>query len=199
MLICVVIALLQEGPIDVANLWLVAYILKKVSQLAFCGVISSISVSLLFISGFICILHYSTAVLAGVLITIAALVTDVKLSFLVYIVVSIVSLFTVLNKEVVFFYIFFGGIYPQILVLSHKIKNILFKFIFKTAAILILSLILNFVFLSLLTPSLKNSHNNLFIINLVFIFSIFALYDRFLHVFIKFHFPYIKNKFFKNI
>ncbi len=200
--ICAANVVLLEARIDVAKAFLGSFLLKKISQLAFCGIASSISVSLLFLSSLVCFLQYSITVLSGVLIVMVALVSNLKNSFLVYMVVSIISLFFVLNKEVVFLYIFFVGFYPQTFVLSYKIKNKILRFSFKLAVLLALSLFLNLVFLCLFTPYAEQNkimENNLFILNSLYVLFTLMLYDRFLHFFVTHHFTYIKNRFFKNM
>lgn len=134
--------------------------------------------------------------MSGVLITIVAVKTDEKLAFLVYLVVSISSIFILPTKNVAFIYIFFIGYYPIVRLFLEKIK---FKFLtiaIKTIIFLTISIICNIIFLFVFEIKTKNFFLEFKIGVFVLFFSI-MVYDNFLVTFIKRYYSVLEERIFR--
>ena len=139
---------------------------------------------------------YLICCMSGVLITIVAVKTDEKLAFLVYLVVSISSIFILPTKNVAFIYIFFIGYYPIVRLFLEKIK---FKFLtiaIKTIIFLTISIICNIIFLFVFEIKTKNFFLEFKIGVFVLFFSI-MVYDNFLVTFIKRYYSVLEERIFR--
>lgn len=93
---------------------------------AFGGIITALSILILFLANVFPTLSYTLPALAGVLLLIFVKEADKKWSFMVYLSVSTLSLILISNKEVAILYIFFFGYY---VILKDIIENRFFSFV----------------------------------------------------------------------
>lgn len=99
---------------------------NNTSLTALGGIISALSVFIMFLSGIIPFLTYVIPALSGLLLIITIKETDLKWSFFIYTAVSILSLLVVADKESAVMYTFFFGYYPIVKeVIDRKIKSFL--------------------------------------------------------------------------
>lgn len=117
---------------------------------AFGGIITALSILILFLANVFPTLSYTLPALAGALLLILVKEADKKWSFMVYLSVSTLSLILISNKEAAILYIFFFGYY---VILKDIIENIIenrfssfVKWIFKFAVFNI-SIFLAFIIL----------------------------------------------------
>ncbi|MDE5600820.1 MAG: hypothetical protein K2I60_04300, partial [Oscillospiraceae bacterium] len=101
--------------------------MKGTKQLAFCGIISAISVALMFISGIFSFLSYAIPGICGALLIMVMIDISKSKSFLIYIVVGVLSLLIVANKTSVLAYILLLGYYPILKFFIENIKNTFFE------------------------------------------------------------------------
>ncbi len=157
--------------------------MKKSVKTAMAGIISALSVVLLFLGGTIWILAYIMPMLTGMLSIILIKSLNKKTALIVYICVSILSIILLPDKECALTYIFFFGYYPIIKESISKIKNkfisIMLRFLIFNAAIISSQLICVYVFLIPFDDFLGKWG----IIILIFAANIvFALYEKLLDV-----------------
>lgn len=106
---------------------------NKTYTLAFSSVIAALSLVFMFITTFIPVGTYALPCFAGALLAAVVLEAGYISASLVYIVVSVLSLILVSDKEAVLYYIAFLGFYPIVKGLLERIKNRLVQYIFKVA------------------------------------------------------------------
>lgn len=87
-------------------------VLKNTALTALGGVISALSVFIMFLSGIFPFLTYVIPVFSGLLIIVLVREVDLKWAFFVYCAVSILSLLMVADKESAVMYACFFGYYP---------------------------------------------------------------------------------------
>ena len=98
----------------------------KSIKIALGGVIAALSVVLMMTSGVITSLGYTVPMIAGLLLMVLVMEFGTRFTFLVYIAVSIISIFILGNKESAILYISFFGYYPIIKsIFEKKLKKIL--------------------------------------------------------------------------
>ena len=98
----------------------------KSIKIALGGVIAALSVVLMMTSGVVSSLGYAVPMIAGLLLMVLVMEFGTRFTFLVYIAVSIISMFVLGNKESAILYISFFGYYPIIKsIFEKKLKNIL--------------------------------------------------------------------------
>ena len=105
--------------------------LKNSLKLTYCGVITAISVVIMFFTSLIPIGLYVLPAIAGYIITSVKKEINFKWAFLTYIAVSIVSLMLVAEKESVLMFIFFFGYYPILKFKIDEYKSKVIKIILK--------------------------------------------------------------------
>lgn len=93
---------------------------------AFGGIITALSILILFLANVFPTLSYTLPALAGALLLILVKEADKKWSFMVYLSVSTLSLILISNKEAAILYIFFFGYY---VILKDIIENHFFSFV----------------------------------------------------------------------
>lgn len=103
-------------------------------RISFCGIISALSIVLMLLTAIIPVGTYAIPAIAGVLITMVVIEYGCKWATSVYIVVSILSLFFVLDKEAASYYILLFGYYPIIkAIFEYRIKNKFVQYVLKFA------------------------------------------------------------------
>ncbi len=99
---------------------------KKSAKTALGGIITALSVVLMFMTSVIPTLTYALPAAAGFLITLVVIEIDKKWAVGVYAAVSILSILLVADKEAALMYIFFFGYYPILkAVFEKKFKSVL--------------------------------------------------------------------------
>lgn len=113
---------------------------------AFGGIITALSILILFLANVFPTLSYTLPALAGALLLILVKEADKKWSFMVYLSVSTLSLILISNKEAAILYIFFFGYYVILKDIIEKRFSSFIKWIFKFAVFNI-SIFLAFIIL----------------------------------------------------
>lgn len=113
---------------------------------AFGGIITALSILILFLANVFPTLSYTLPALAGALLLILVKEADEKWSFMVYLSVSTLSLILISNKEAAILYIFFFGYYVILKDIIEKRFSSFIKWIFKFAVFNI-SIFLAFIIL----------------------------------------------------
>lgn len=98
----------------------------KCYRVALGGVISSLCILAMFLTGVAPFLYLTLPMIAGALITIIVVEVNASWAMLTYIAVSLLSIFVTFDKEAALIFILFFGHYP---VLKHKIEKIPIKFL----------------------------------------------------------------------
>lgn len=102
-------------------------------RVAFGGVISSLALLMMFMSGLIPTATFALPAMAGVAIMTLMIEFDLKTAFISYLAVSFLSLILVVDKEAVLVFIFLFGHYPMIKSIIEDKTNIIIGYILKTA------------------------------------------------------------------
>lgn len=97
--------------------------MKKSKQTAAAGVLSALSVVLMFFGSVVSVLSYIMPLLSGLLMIIAVESINRKTALSIYACVSLLSLFLLSDKECALLYAAFFGYYPIIRSELDKIKN----------------------------------------------------------------------------
>lgn len=105
--------------------------MKSTSFIALGGILTALSIFIMFWSSVFPVLAYTLPAFAGALLLIMVKEAEKKWSIMVYIAVGILSLIVVSNKEAVVLYIFFFGYYSILKeVIENRFTSII-KWIFK--------------------------------------------------------------------
>lgn len=119
------------------------------AKIAFCGMMSALSVVLLLSGGLIPIATYCSPMISGVLLLPILLEYGKKTAWTAFASVALLVLFMGADKEAAFFYLFLGH-YPILKWEFDRVKyksfRILIKILFFNASIICMYLILGFVF-----------------------------------------------------
>lgn len=105
--------------------------MKKSKQTAAAGVLSALSVVLMFFGSVVSVLSYIMPLLSGLLMIIAMESINRKTALSIYACVSLLSLFLLSDKECALLYAAFFGYYPIIRSELDKIKNRLLLWIMR--------------------------------------------------------------------
>ena len=105
--------------------------MKNTFKIAFCAVISALSVVFMFLTGIIPIGTYALPCIAGAVLCAVVIECGYPAAFSVYIVSSVLSFFIAGDKEAVLYYALFLGCYPVIKGLIEKIRYTILQWIFK--------------------------------------------------------------------
>lgn len=100
-------------------------------KIALGGIISSLCLVCMFMTGVFPVLYIVLPMIAGVLMMIMNEEVDTKWAFLTYIATSIISLFVTFDKEAAFLYILLFGHYPIIKGYIDKLRSFPLRFIIK--------------------------------------------------------------------
>lgn len=105
---------------------------KKTFNIALCGVISALGVVIMMITAIVPTATYAMPAMAGLIATVIVIEVNKKYALASYLVVSILSLLLVPDKEAVAFYILFFGYYPIYKqIIESKIKFRLLQWLLK--------------------------------------------------------------------
>lgn len=94
--------------------------LKNTSKIAFAGMLSALTVTVMFATALLPFMTYALPAIAGFIITIAVLELGETWAWMVFGAVSFICLFLVPDKEAVMIYVFFFGYYP---ILKRKLES----------------------------------------------------------------------------
>ena len=153
---------------------------------------SAISLFILFFSSFMAIFSLAVAEFCGIFVFLIILMYNRKYGICVYLVVISSSIFFVPNKESVFLYIFFFGLYPILYFNLNKIKNKALKIISKLAFFSMFSLIINLIFFYIFS-FYENVGSYVFILYFFCFLAAFFVFDYCLLKFIVFYQFTLKN------
>lgn len=123
--------------------------MKSTKKIALCGVISALSVVLMFLGSVVSIFAYASPIIAGLALIICVKSINKSSAVTVYIAVSLISLFLLPDKESSLVYIFFFGYYPIIKESIDKLNSVIrfaLKFIIFNFGIVISQIICVYVF-----------------------------------------------------
>ncbi len=163
---------------------------------ALCGMTTSISVSLMFLTGILPALTYTLPAFAGAILIILVIELGNKWAFMSYVSVSILSIFLAADKEAALIFIAFFGYYP---ILKNNIEKIKNKFLRILLKLLTFNFSMSiFIFLTIKLISFPRDITELMYLPiywfvLIFINFIFILYDYVLSGFIIKYNKTIKN------
>ena len=105
---------------------------KKVSyKVSLGGIISALSLSLMFLTGFMPFLVYLIPALTGAMLIIVYVEINAKWAFFTYVSVAVLCLFITPDKEAGLLYILLLGYYPLIKMFIEKISNKVLEWIIK--------------------------------------------------------------------
>ncbi len=153
---------------------------KKTFNLAFCAVLSGLSVALMFLTGLIPIGTYAAPCIVGVLLCAAVIECGYAGALCVYAVSSVLSFLLSADKEAVLYYIAFFGLYPILKGIIERIKPIwlqyMVKLVFFNAAMVAI------FFIGINVLGIPKESFNLFGIYLPWVFLlvgnvVFVIYD----------------------
>lgn len=99
---------------------------RQSTKVALCGIISSVSVVLMFMTGLVPFLTYTLPAVSGALLAIIVIEINKKWATGAYIAISLLSLLIVADKEAAMFFVAFFGYYPIIKeVIEDKLPKVL--------------------------------------------------------------------------
>lgn len=114
--------------------------MKQSSKTALGGIVSALSVILMFMTAVMPFMTYALPMLAGILLIFMVIEINKKWAFVVYVAVSLLAVFVVPDKEAATFYIAFFGYYPIIKSTLEKhlprVAEWIVKFVIFNAAVL---------------------------------------------------------------
>ena len=156
--------------------------MKRTSKVALGGVVSSLSLLFMFLTGVIPFATYALPAISGALLIIIVVEYNYKWAYLVYISVSILSVFISPEKDAAAFFIAFFGHYPITKCLLEKIKNrfveYMLKFLTFNACVISAFTIIVFIFrMNEILSDLGTIGIYGLIIALVLINIVFIIYD----------------------
>lgn len=106
-------------------------IIKKSTQVAVGGLSSALCLLIMFMTGLIPFATYALPAMAGIVLIAVVIENGVRTSVLVYLAVSILSVFIVPDREAAVMFIFFFGYYPIIKSKLERIKPRLLEYLVK--------------------------------------------------------------------
>lgn len=92
-------------------------------RIAFCGVISALSVVLMFLTGLVPIATLAIPAIAGCFLIPVVVETNVKWGFGTYATVAVLSFLIAPDRQAALFYVFIFGYYPVLFAVLGKIKK----------------------------------------------------------------------------
>lgn len=107
---------------------------RRTFNLALCGIISALGVTVLMLTLIVPIATYACSAFAGMLITVLVIECNKKWAISSFIVVSIISAIIVPDKEAVVFYILLFGYYPIVKeIIEGSVGNMFLQLVTKVA------------------------------------------------------------------
>ncbi|MDD3429442.1 MAG: hypothetical protein PHG02_05505 [Oscillospiraceae bacterium] len=98
---------------------------------ATCGVMGALSAAIMFIGGILPLATYTAPAISGIFLLPVALELGLRSGFMMYAVVSLLSLFVVADKEMALTFIFFLGFYPLLKQIFDKIDKKTLRIVIK--------------------------------------------------------------------
>lgn len=175
---------------------------KTTFNMALCGIISALSVSIMIFTAIIPVATYALPALAGIIAVILVIEVNCKWAMASYFVVSVVSLLIVPDKEAVVLYILFFGYYPILKqAIESHINHHTLQMILKTLAFTVSAVI--FYFVTIFVLGVPNEEYEIFGVNLPILFLIagifiFLMYDFSLTSVITTYVSRFRDKIFKH-
>lgn len=124
--------------------------MKKSIVIAFSGIFTALSVVLLYFGGIVWIFSYIVPLLSSFIVMIAKKSFNLRTSLIIYISVSIISIFILPDKECALLYVMFFGYYPiikdNIEKFKSKILSIIFKFVLFNFSIVLAEIVCIYLF-----------------------------------------------------
>lgn len=106
--------------------------LKKSYKVAFSGVVAALSAALMFLTGLIPFGTYAIPALAGMVLVAVVIELGYKFAFMVYVVVSVLSVFLAPDKEAAVLFILFLGFYPILKgIIEGKLRSKVLQYLIK--------------------------------------------------------------------
>ena len=154
------------------------------ARIAFCGMMSALSIVFMLSGGLIPIATYCSPMISGVLLLPVLIEYGKKAAWTSYACVALLSLFMGTDKEAAFFFLFLGN-YPilkwEFDRIKHKGARFLAKLLYFNAAVIVMYLILGFVFnMDALIQEFAQMGTLLLIVFLAMLNACLFLYDRLL-------------------
>lgn len=102
-------------------------------RVALGGIVSSLCLFAMFLTGIFPVLYLLLPMVAGALITIINIEINSKWALLTYASVSVISLFVTFDKEAALIFILFFGHYPILKECIEKVKHVIVQYVLKLA------------------------------------------------------------------
>lgn len=156
--------------------------MKSAKEIALCGILSALSVVFLFLGSVITVLAYASPIVAGLVLIVCVKNINKSSAVSVFVVVSVISIFLMPDKECVLTYVLFFGYYPIIKESIDRLKpvlRIIIKLVIFNVGIVISQLICFYV---LRIPFDDFLGKWGVIILLIMANVLFALYDRLMNI-----------------
>ena len=171
-----------------------------VKKITYCGLISALSVAIMFIGGIVSFLDYSVSGLCGAFLIVVVLEIGRARAFLVYLTVSALSLILISEKNIALTYILIFGYYPILKSLIEKLNRKILEFLLKLT-IFFISNLLYFALTALAFGLAYLLESGFLMLILNFLASILTslVYDLFLSSCEKYYIKTLKPKIFKYI
>ncbi|MEE1219103.1 MAG: hypothetical protein U0L20_04185 [Ruminococcus sp.] len=169
-------------------------LINSTYRIAFCGVISALSLTLMMLTAVFPLGTYAIPCIAGVIITTIVIEYGYKWATAVYIAVALLSLFFAADKEAVSYFILIFGYYPILKgIIEKNIKTRLVQYIFKFFVFNLAAVIAFYIGIFLLGVPAEEYTLFGFYIPLAFLAIgniFFIIYDLFVTVFV---IKYVRN------
>lgn len=123
--------------------------MKKAKKIALCGMMSALSVVLMFFTTLLPVLMYVLPILTGIIVLLVFHMTDKKWALGVYFTTSVISLLLLTDKEAALTYTLFFGYYPLIKDIVEKLPRVvalLLKLLFFNVAAVMIGVVGVYVF-----------------------------------------------------
>ena len=171
-----------------------------IKQITYCGLISALSVAIMFLGGAVCFLDYSVSGLCGAFLIVVVLEIGKTRAFFVYLTVSALSLILISEKNTVLTYILIFGYYPMLKSNIEKLNSKILEFFLKLF-IFFISNLLYFALGALIFGLDFLMESGFLMLILSFLTSILTsqVYDIFLSCFAKHYIKVLRPKIFKHI
>lgn len=104
---------------------------KNTKKVAICGVMGALSIVVMLLGGIFPLATFCAPAIAGILIMPIVIEYGGKSGILLYISISLLSVFIAADKEMAFIFIFFLGYYPLLKTVLEKIKPAILKLFIK--------------------------------------------------------------------
>lgn len=154
---------------------------KKTKKIAFCGILASLSLVLMFSTTFVPIASFAIPALSGCVLIAVVTETNVKWGFGVYAVVAVLSILIVPDREAALFYIAFAGYYPVLYAVLGRIKNKKLRMLAKLAVFNAAMAVQAFISIKVLNIPVEEAAifgKYTIIIMLAVLNAVFIVYDR---------------------